>query len=79
MTAFRCVTISVKATAFDGHIMQRKEGLTMAKEYKMYINGEWIGAENRETFEVIDPSNGEVIGIVPVATQDDVNKACFSG
>lgn len=47
----------------------------MAKEYKMYIDGEWIGAEGRDTFEVTDPGNGEVLGIVPIATEEDVNRA----
>lgn len=47
----------------------------MAKEYCMYIDGEWIEAGDRETFNVYDPGNGELIGIVPVATEEDVERA----
>ncbi|PQV47663.1 NADP-dependent succinate-semialdehyde dehydrogenase [Paraburkholderia sp. BL21I4N1] len=31
-----------------------------------YINGEWQGATNTETFEVRDPASGEIVGTVPL-------------
>jgi acyl-CoA reductase-like NAD-dependent aldehyde dehydrogenase len=47
----------------------------MAQEYKMLIGGEWVGASSGETTKVINPANGEVVGIVPKCDADDVNKA----
>ena len=31
------------------------------KEYKMYINGEWVDAENKKTFESLNPENNEPV------------------
>jgi len=45
------------------------------KEYKMYINGEWIDAENKKTFETVNPENNEPWAIVPEASAKDVDKA----
>jgi succinate-semialdehyde dehydrogenase / glutarate-semialdehyde dehydrogenase len=33
--------------------------------HEAFINGDWLGADDRSTFEVIDPSNGVLIGHVP--------------
>jgi acyl-CoA reductase-like NAD-dependent aldehyde dehydrogenase len=43
--------------------------------YQQYIDGEWVGAGNGETYEVINPSNEEVIATAPAATRDDVRRA----
>ena len=45
------------------------------KEYKMYINGEWIDAENKKTFKTLNPENNEPWAIVPEASKIDTNKA----
>ena len=45
------------------------------KEYKMYINGSWVDAENKKTFESLNPENNEPWAIVPEASANDVNKA----
>ena len=45
------------------------------KEYKMYINGEWIDAENKKTFQTLNPENNEPWAIVPEAGAKDVDKA----
>ena len=29
--------------------------MTKLKEYKMYINGEWVDAENKKTFQTLNP------------------------
>ena len=47
----------------------------MAKEYKMLIGGEWVGALSGATTKVINPANGEVVGIVPKCGPDDVDRA----
>ena len=48
------------------------------KEYKMYINGEWVGAENKKTFESLNPENNEPWAVVPEADAKDVDKAVQS-
>ena len=45
------------------------------KEYKMYINGSWVDAENKKTFKSLNPENNEPWAIVPEASAKDVNKA----
>ena len=45
------------------------------KEYKMYINGAWVDAENKKTFQSLNPENNEPWAIVPEANAKDVNKA----
>ena len=48
------------------------------KEYKMYINGEWVDAENKKTFESLNPENNEPWAVVPEASAKDVDKAVRS-
>ena len=47
----------------------------MAREYRILINGEWVEATSREKFEVINPANGQVVGVVPKCNSKDVDKA----
>ena len=49
--------------------------MTKLKEYKMYINGAWVDAENKKTFKSLNPENNEPWAIVPEASANDVNKA----
>ena len=49
--------------------------MTKLKEYKMYINGIWVDAENKKTFETLNPENNEPWAVVPEASSNDVNKA----
>ena len=39
----------------------------------MYLSGEWVSGKQRE--EVRSPYDGEVVGVVPVADGDDVERA----
>ena len=48
------------------------------KEYKMYINGKWVDAENKKTFESLNPENNEPWAVVPEADAKDVDKAVQS-
>jgi len=48
------------------------------KEYKMYINGVWVDAENKKTFESLNPENNEPWAVVPEASAKDVDKAVRS-
>ena len=49
--------------------------MTKLKEYKMFIDGEWIDSENKKTFETLNPENNEPWGKVPEASAKDVDKA----
>jgi len=42
--------------------------MTKLKEYKMYINGTWVDAENKKTFESLNPENNEPWAVVPEAS-----------
>ena len=48
------------------------------KEYKMYINGEWVDAEDKKTFESLNPESNEPWAVVPKASAKDVDKAVQS-
>jgi aldehyde dehydrogenase (NAD+) len=43
--------------------------------YQQYIDGEWVGAGNGETYEVINPSTEEVIAVAAAGTRDDARRA----
>lgn len=45
------------------------------KAYRQYIGGEWVDAVSGETFDVINPSNGEVIAQVPKGGREDARRA----
>ncbi len=48
----------------------------MAYKFGMLINGKWGSSD--ETFEVKNPYNGDVLGVVPKAGKEDVNRAVQS-
>ena len=45
------------------------------KAYKNYIGGEWVDAASGETFEVENPSSGEIIATVPKGGREDAHAA----
>lgn len=48
----------------------------MVEHFKNYINGEWVDSASGETFENRNPSDiGEVLGLFPRSTKEDVDKA----
>ena len=49
--------------------------MTKLKEYKMYIDGKWVDAENKKTFTSLNPENNEPWAVVPEASAKDVNDA----
>jgi alpha-ketoglutaric semialdehyde dehydrogenase len=52
------------------------EGLRASREYKNYINGEWVSSRSRKMFENRNPANGEdLIGTFQDSTADDLNAA----
>ncbi len=42
---------------------------------QMHINGEWTDALDGSTYEVINPADGQVVDSVPLAGEDDANRA----
>jgi len=44
-------------------------------EPKLHINGHWIGVEGRQSLPIVNPSTEEVLGVLPVATDDDLDQA----
>ena len=41
----------------------------------MYINGEWVDAENKKTFKTLNPENNEPWAVVPEASAKDTSKS----
>lgn len=41
----------------------------------LFIGGEWVSASSGETITSINPSNGDVLGEVPIANEADVDRA----
>ena len=48
------------------------------KQYKMFINGEWIDSESKKTFETLNPENNKPWALVPESNAKDVDKAVKS-
>ncbi len=46
--------------------------------YRMFIDGEWIEAKTKETFEISNPANGKTIAHAQTATIDDARKVVKS-
>jgi acyl-CoA reductase-like NAD-dependent aldehyde dehydrogenase len=47
----------------------------LQREHKLYIGGQWVEPERRETFETVDPSSGHVLARVASGNAEDVDKA----
>ncbi len=49
--------------------------MTNIRDYRMLIDGEWVGASDGALFDGVNPATGEVWSRVPEATTQDVDKA----
>ena len=49
--------------------------MSKLKQYKMFINGEWVDSESKKTFETLNPEHNEPWAIVPEASSKDVDNA----
>jgi (Z)-2-((N-methylformamido)methylene)-5-hydroxybutyrolactone dehydrogenase len=49
--------------------------MTKLKQYKMFINGEWVDSESKKTFETLNPETNKPWATVPEASAKDVDKA----
>jgi len=43
--------------------------------YQMFVNGEWVYAESKETYDVLNPATSEVIAKVPKGGAEDARSA----
>jgi len=43
--------------------------------HQQYIDGEWVGADSGETYEIYNPSTEEVIGRMPASSPEDAGRA----
>lgn len=55
--------------------MMKREDLGLYSAYGLFINGQWRAATGGALREVIDPTNEEVIGHIPVAVRADLDLA----
>ena len=49
--------------------------MTKLKQYKMFIDGEWVNSESKKTFETLNPETNKPWAIVPEASSKDVDRA----
>jgi aldehyde dehydrogenase (NAD+) len=47
----------------------------MQNERKFYIDGKWVEPHSKQTLDVLNPANEEVIGTIVLGDQEDVNRA----
>ena len=52
--------------------------MSKIKDFKMYINGEWVDSSSGKKIETLNPENNEVWATVPEANEKDVDKAVQS-
>ena len=45
------------------------------KKFDLFINNEWVPAENGKRFQSINPATGEVVSDFASASKNDVDKA----
>ena len=49
--------------------------MTKLKNYKMFIDGEWVDSDTKKTFETLNPENNKPWAVVPEASASDVDRA----
>jgi alpha-ketoglutaric semialdehyde dehydrogenase len=49
--------------------------LAGAKTYRNYIGGDWVDAASGETFETKNPATGDVLGVFPLSTSEEMDRA----
>ncbi|WP_311564713.1 aldehyde dehydrogenase family protein [Peptoniphilus duerdenii] len=53
----------------------KKPELNLDKVYKLFIAGEWVDAEDKETLNSFSPADGSLLAEISEATRADVDKA----
>ncbi|KAG4033113.1 hypothetical protein MFRU_005g01300 [Monilinia fructicola] len=67
--------INLRKASNMSHTVPKLNDPTLFKTGVAYVNGEWVKAASGQTFEVTDPSTGELIGSAPEFDVDDTKKA----
>ncbi len=49
--------------------------MTKLKQYKMFIDGEWVDSDSKKTFETLNPENNKPWAVVPEASASDIDRA----
>ena len=52
--------------------------MSKIKNFKMYIDGEWVDSSSGKKIETLNPENNEVWATVPEANEKDVDRAVQS-
>ncbi len=47
----------------------------MDDNYKLFINGKWVDAKDRATFQTFCPADGRLLATCAEATKEDVDDA----
>src|SRR6476659_2976818 len=68
---FRCGMARLTITADK----TRRAGDMADKTFRNVINGELVDAASGETYDVIDPTTGEVYATAPMSGAEDVDRA----
>ena len=55
--------------------MARTPKPSSKRVFRMYVDGKWIESESGQTFDVVSPASGDVIGTLPKGTADDTKAA----
>ena len=54
---------------------ESSDHIRLAKQYQLYINGEWVKPNSGKYFDTINPANGKKLASVAHANESDVDKA----
>jgi succinate-semialdehyde dehydrogenase/glutarate-semialdehyde dehydrogenase len=49
--------------------------MTYPSSLQMHIDGEWVGLGDRRVHQVVNPATGEILGDLPLASTDDLDRA----
>ena len=49
--------------------------MSKLKQYKMFIDGEWVNSESKKTFETLNPETNKPWAVVPEASAKDIDRA----
>jgi len=67
--------VGSKSKAKPVQVVKAAKAVGAPRQFKMYINGEFVEGHRRAFFPVYDPSTEQVIAEVPDADEQDVNRA----
>ncbi|CAC5423383.1 ALDH5A1 [Mytilus coruscus] len=85
-TEFKAICMTIRAAGSKVHLLINKSSISwyirMAApssvrflHEKAYVNGKWADAASGKTFDVVNPSNGKKIGVVPDMDAADTQNA----